>query len=238
MEILKIDYSRLRNEEHYQFYSEVNDLVIRFTAEALKIQRVYPAFQAGYANEGEALDVVRKSIFTGPIADADHVRDTTTTGLCDTVDGATRHFNAEVREAARRLSIVLDSFGNIKAKGYNEQTAATKALIKDLETKYAAEVATVGIGDWVAELKANNAAVEALQDERYTDDATKEPLKMKLARKQLDKDYKEIVRLINALLIVEGPENYTDFVKEINQRVDKFNKIIAQRQGRNKKDEE
>jgi hypothetical protein len=182
--------------------------------------------------------VVRKSVFTGPIADAGHVRDTTTLGMCDTVDGATRHFNADVREAARRLNIVLDSFGNINAKGYNEQTAATKALINDFETKYAADVATVGIGAWVSELKANNTGVETLQDERYSDDAARVPLKMKVARKQLDKDYKEVERLINALIVVNGYEDYADFVKELNKRIEKYNNILAQRKGRNKKDEE
>lgn len=61
---------------------------------------------------------------------------------------------------------------------------------------------------------------------------------MKAACKQLDTDYKEVERLINALIVVEGPEVYADFVKEINQRIDKFNNILARRKGRNKKDEE
>jgi len=61
MEILKLDLSRLRNEEHYNFHSEVNTLVQRFTAEALGIQSKYPVYGAAFAAEGEVLDVVRKA---------------------------------------------------------------------------------------------------------------------------------------------------------------------------------
>ncbi|MFV0265681.1 MAG: hypothetical protein ACK5HT_00945 [Draconibacterium sp.] len=50
MEIRKIDLSRLRNEEHYSFHNETNDLVVRFTGEALGVQRLYPAYE-GFIKE-------------------------------------------------------------------------------------------------------------------------------------------------------------------------------------------
>lgn len=238
MEILKIKSHELRNEEHYNFHNEVNDLVLRFTVEALKIQRIYPAYEAAFATEGEALDVVQKSIFTGPIADADHNRDTILRGLADTIDGAIRHFDESVREAARRIKIVLDSFGNIASKGYNQETAAIKALVNDLETGYAADVATAGVAGWITALKSANEAFEALVDERYTDEAAKTPLNMKTARKQLDEAYRELTRLVDALMVVEGPETWEDFVKEMNKRIEKYNNLLDQRGGRNKKDNE
>ncbi|MFV0592681.1 MAG: hypothetical protein ACK5M7_14945, partial [Draconibacterium sp.] len=88
MEIQKIDLSRLRNEEHYSFHNETTDLVLRFTAEALGIQRLYPAYEAAFAAEGEVLDLLQKSLFTGPIADADTQRDLLFSGLKNTVKGA------------------------------------------------------------------------------------------------------------------------------------------------------
>ncbi|MCK3685839.1 DUF6261 family protein [Maribellus sp. YY47] len=237
MEIQKIDLSRLRNEEHYSFHNETNDLVLRFTAEALGIQRFYPAYEAAFAAEGEVLDLLQKSLLTGPIADADTQRDLLFSGLKDTVKGAEKHFNPAVAEAARRTSVLLDSFGDISNKGYNEETAALKSLVSDLENQHAADVATLDIADWVSELKARNTAFEALLDERYTEEATKNPLKMKDARKQLDATYDDITRLIDALALVNGPETYEGFIKELNKRVEKYNTIVEQRKGRNKKDE-
>ncbi|WP_321997860.1 DUF6261 family protein [Draconibacterium orientale] len=236
MEILKIDLSRLRNEEHHNFHNEVNELIVRFTVDALKIQRYYPAFEAALADESAALDLVQKSMFTGPIADADHERDTITLGMEDMVDAALRHFNEDVREAARKLKIVFDGFDGITTKPYDQQTAATDKLTELLETKYAAEVALVGLTAWVPELKAKNQAVVALVGERYTDESGKPPFKMKAARKQLEAAYRNVAKLIDALAFVDGPEAYEAFISELNQRIEKYNNRLSQRDGRNKKD--
>ena len=237
MEIKNVHLSHLRNEEHFQFQTEFNDLVDHYTPTTLGVDAAYTAYLPLYTNEAEALDVVRKSSFTEKIVEADNTRDITNRGMCGTIDGATHHFRAEVREAAERLKIVLDHFGNISVKPYNEQTAAVKAIVTDLETTHAADVATVGVGEWVAELKANNDAFEALQDERYTEEAGKTQLKMKEVRVEVDEAYSTITKRIDALGIVNGTEIYAPFVKELNKRVEKFNNTLAQRKGRNAKND-
>ncbi|MFV0592984.1 MAG: DUF6261 family protein, partial [Draconibacterium sp.] len=176
-------------------------------------------------------------LFTGPIADADTQRDLLFSGLKNTVKGAEKHFNPEVAEAARRITVLLDSFGNISVKGYNEETAALKSLVSDLENQHAADVATLGIADWVSELKNRNAAFATLLDERYSEEADKNPLKMKEARKQVDVAYRDLTNLLDALVLVNGPEAYEGFIKELNKRVEKYNNTVEQRKGRNKKDE-
>ncbi|WP_346861704.1 DUF6261 family protein [uncultured Draconibacterium sp.] len=238
MEIKILHLTHLRNEEHYNFNTEVNELIVRFTVEALKIQRYYPAYEAAIANEGEALDVVQKSIFTGPIADADHERDTITLGMEDMIDAALRHFNEDVREAARKLKIAFDGFAGLTTKPYDQQTAATDKLIELLETKFAGEMTLVGLTPWLPELKAKNQAVVTLVGERYTDESAKTPVKMKTARKQLDAAFRNVIRLLDALIVVDGPEAYEDFVAELNERINKYNKRLSQRDGRNKKDDD
>jgi len=238
MEILNARLHDFRNEEHFNFHAEVNDLIVRFTVEALKIERYYPDFSSALTAEAEALDVVQKSIFTGPIADADHTRDNTILGMEDMVDAALRHFKSDVRDAARRLKIVFDSFDGITTKPYDQQTAATDVLTGELEGKYSSDTAAVGITDWVNELKANNQAVKDLVGERYTDETAKTPLKMKEARKQLDDAYRNVAKLVDCLIFVEGPETYEAFVKELNKRIEKYNTRLSQRDGRNAEEEE
>jgi hypothetical protein len=38
--------------------------------------------------------------------------------------------------------------------------------------------------------------------------------------------------------VVDGPEAYEDFVAELNERIDKYDKRLSQRDGRNKKDDD
>ena len=74
-------------------------------------------------------------------------------------------------------------------------------------------------------------------DERYSNDAGKTQLKMKEVRKEIDEGYTTITGRVDALGIVNGTETYAPFVKELNKRVEKFNNTLAQRKGRNAKDD-
>ena len=64
MKIKSIRLSRLRNAEHYQYHSEVNDLVLAATAESLNIPALFPAYQQHLQDEGTAINVILKSEFT------------------------------------------------------------------------------------------------------------------------------------------------------------------------------
>lgn len=238
MEIKNVKSHELRNEEHFGFNTEVNDLIILFTAALLGIDTKYAKYLTLYNNEAEALDVIRKSAKTGKVGDADHRRDSTFSGFKFLVEGNTHHFVAKKREAAERLKIVLDSFGKINRKTYQAETAAIDTFVDVLLSDYLADLDLLKLTEWVTELKANNEAFKAISDERYTDDAAKTELKMKAVRKDVDIAYRNMTNLIDALVLVNGAETYTPFIKELNQRIEKYNLIIAQRKGRNKKDEE
>lgn len=235
MQTLKANLGNYRNEEHFQFQTEFKDLVLHYTPETLNIEAAWAVFLPLYNKESAVLDLLQKSSLTVRIADADHYRDRIDSGLFDTVKGATNHFNPAVKEAADRIQVILDRFGNINRKSYDEQTAAINSLITDLNNGYADDVATLGIGDWLAELQAANNAFVELMKERYSEEADKPDYNMKTARAETDPAYRTIINRINALIIVNGEETYKGFVKDLNQRIDKYNLILAQREGRNAK---
>lgn len=206
MKIMNIKSEKLRNEEHFQFQSELIELVERFTPVTLGIEAAFAAYLPLYANEAEALDVIRKSAVTDEIANADHLRDTTFRGMCYTVKGATNHFIPKKREAAERIQIAIDHFGNINAKPYDEQTASIKTLLADLNTTYADDVATLRLEEWITELQVDNNAFEALMNERYSDDAGKTQLKMKEVRKEVDAVYRTILHVLMHLQWLTAPK--------------------------------
>lgn len=237
MKILILRSSKLRNDEHFQFQTEFKELVEKYTPGTLNIEAAWAVFQPLYVNEGEALNVIRKSSVTDELADADQYRDSLYRGLNDTVKGATNHYDAAVKEAAIRVQILLDHFGNINIKSYDEQTAAITSLVNDLNNDYADDIATLGITGWVTELQNANNNFETLMKERYSEEAGKTHLSMKEVREQIDAAYRAITERIGALIIVNGEETYAGFVKDLNQRVEKYNKMLAKREGRNSKKE-
>lgn len=232
MEIAKFKMNNLRNEEHYKFNLDFSGLVTQFTPETLGIQALYPVWQAAFGTEEAALNVVRASAITDELYDTDVARDVTFKGLAGTVKSALNHFDAGVKAAAARLEALLDTYGAVFAKPYDQETAAIIKLVSELEGTYAADVTTMGIAGWVAELKARNQAFDALKSSRYTENTAKPQQNLKLARVETDNAYRPIVKRVNALIEVNGTEAYAGFVAELNQRIANYRLILAQRKGR------
>ena len=235
MKINELSLQRLKNEEHFQFHADFKGLVLTFNPATLKVDAAFAAYLPIFSNESDALDVIRKSMLTNDIAEADDLRDSTYIGLSDAIKSAGRHFRPEVQQAASRLQVIIGNHSNLIRKSYDEETAAINSLINDFNTIGAADLAIIGIADWVNELQANNNAFDDLKKGRYTEEAGKTQLQMKEVRLQLDEAYHAIVNRINALILVNGETAYINFVNELNQRVESYSKLVAQRRGRNAK---
>jgi hypothetical protein len=138
-----------------------------------------------------------------------------------------RHFDPEVRESAKQLKIVFDTYGNIARKPLNDQTSATYNILQDFEGKYASDVAKVGLGPWLAELKARNIAFSDLMRERFDESSLRVDIVLKKARVQLDEAYYAITDLVNALVLVEGAAGYEAFIKKLNPIISKYAAALA-----------
>lgn len=235
MKISDFALSRLRNEEHFQFFTSFRDLVLVFTAQALKIEALFTLFQMAYANELTSLDVIRKNAISDDLVDADDERDSVFRGMCDAVKSALNHFSSDIRIAAKRLQAVLDTYGNLAIKPYDAETGGLNSLINDFTTTYAIDVATVGLTEWVTELLAKNKAFDDLKNNRYSDEAAKTILRMKQERVKTDAIYRQITERINALVVVEGDAAYAGFVNELNKRIEGYENTISIRRAKGKK---
>ena len=222
MKIGKINSNNMRNDSHFQFHTEFKDLVAKSGADSLKIGQQFQSYLPLFDRVDIALKKINKSIFTEQIQEADKARDEIWEGIINMNAAALKHFNSDMREAAKRLKIVFDTYGNIAKKPLNEQTSATYNILQELEGKYAADVTAVGIEQWVSELKARNNAFGDLMKERFDESALKTDIVLKVARTELDKAYRAIAERINALVIVEGAEAYEAFIRTLNVIVKKY----------------
>ena len=238
MKIKDFSLSRLRNEEHFQFFTSFRDLVMVFTVLALNIELLFNLFLASLANELAALDLIRKNAISDDLIDADDERDSVFRGMSDAVKSALNHFNVDVRAAARRLQVVLDTYGNLAIKPYDAETGGLNSLINDFTTTYAADVARVGLNEWVVELQAKNKAFDDLKNNRYSAEAAKTILRMKQERLKTDAIYRQITERINALVIVEGEARYAGFVNELNKRIEGYENTISIRRAKGAKPDE
>lgn len=233
MELLKLKLKDLRNEEHYKFNLDLAGLVNQFTPEALGIQTLYPAHQAALADEAALLNVVRASTLTDDLIEADRLRDETYRGLSGTVRSARNHFDPEIRKSANELNLLFETYGEVADRPYDQESAAIIKLITELEGPYLAEVTTLGLASWVTELKKRNNAFNSLKDQRYSEATAKPSQSLKLTRLKTDRAYRAIEKRINALIEINGAQAYSGFAGGLNQRIENYRLLLAQRQGRN-----
>jgi len=236
MKTTKINLSHLQNEEHYQFHAEFNASVSQYGAQTLNIEVDFASYASIYHQEELALQVIRKSATTEQLANADAERDDIFRGFVDAVKSALNHFNVDKRTAAARITVMLDQYGNVARKSYDQETAAISKMVQEFKGAYAADITTLQLNDWITELESKNTAFEALMKTRYSEEASKTELRMKEVRIEIDTVYRTIADRLDALMLINGASSYEAFVRELNARVDRYNDIIAQRKGRNAKD--
>jgi len=127
-----------------------------------------------------------------------------------------RHPSHDVSEAARRLKIIFNTYGNIAKKPVKEQTSATVNILQELQGKYSADCAAIKIDDWVSLLATQNEVLNKLMTDRYDETAAKPHISIKIVRGKGDEVYKNICLLIESYILQEGIARYDVFVNTLN----------------------
>jgi hypothetical protein len=241
MKIKELHFSRLRNNEHFEFMRHVTNLVREYGAAALRVEPQFTALTAAHAKEDEVLMKISKSALTARIAEADAARDEVYRGLMNTVRAASVHFTPAVREAGERVSILTDTYGNAARLAVEEETSALANLLKDLLTKYGADAETLGLVPWIQELDRRNLAVERLIEGRFEEGAGRSTLVMKDVRAEVDAAYGSLVDMFFAQSLVAtlGTDTaivatYDEAAARWNEIIDRTSAVVAAREGRAK----
>jgi hypothetical protein len=237
MKIIRINLRALRNEEWFNFFTEFKTFVTERSPEALDIVELYALFLTLYVLADEALEKLLKSGYTQVIIDADAQRDDVFRGLTTAVQSASFHYDPVRREAATELSLVLDHYGNLAVRPYNEETAAIGNLIQDLRGRYAGAVQTLDLAGWVDELERRNNAFETAVLDRNRETAAKPDLNLRDLRRQINSCYLDIVRRIEAAILLRGEGAYADFVRTLNANIDRYRIALKRRSGKTSESE-
>ncbi|MDR2775504.1 MAG: DUF6261 family protein [Tannerella sp.] len=237
MKIDIINTQRLSQALHLQFADEAASLIEKYSFLTSKIAPQFAIFRASIRKEDLCYKIIRKSDLSEAKENADQARDAVITGISEAVRTALRHFDTTVKEAAKRLKIVLDAYNTPKALTilpYDAETVSVFNLLHEFDGKYLADVQVTGLSAWVTELRARNEALDRLAKACNEQQAAKPPFRMKDARNETDEAYRNIVLVINALTVMEGKTEYVPFVSELNELIKHYSDLTAQHRGRNR----
>ena len=234
MKIKVFQYNHSRNDENYQYYSNLRSLLAEYDSLSKKITALVSAFLKCLEIEDDVLKKIAANTVTFNVNMAVRQRKKTYRAMMTAHKSMSMHFDSEVVEAARRLKVVFNSYGNLAKKPLNEETSGIYNLVQELRKNYSEDLQDTKLNDWIDRLEGENYAVDSILMQRDKQTASKTKLKMKDVRTNTDKAYLAILERLNAMIVMEGEAEYEDFVAQYNVLTDRFNHAIAQRRGRAK----
>jgi hypothetical protein len=231
--VIRFSYEHLRNEAHVEFHTMVNSLVVRFNPETLGINPLYLRYRPLYEEEVTALDQILKSGITPEIEAFGRDRDSLYRGFVDNVKSNLHHFDPGKRKAAAKLVVILDHYGNIARKTLIDETAAIEDLYRELTKQEThVHVAALGLGDWLDQLVQASRNLEALMMSRYNEAAKRPNIHMRSIRREVDRVFRGILDLLEALMRIKGEDTDREFISELNAVSERYKDILAQGAGR------
>jgi len=231
-----LDYSHLKNEVHVEIFETADAVIILFTPEALGIVPQYLLFKKSYNEEVELLDIIRKSEYSSEILEQDGRRGHVFRGFVDGGKSALNHFDPEKQNAAKKVNLVIEHYGNITKKTLDQETAALDDMLREFASgNYPALIETLGLADWLTQLAAENERFKVLMLHRYEEVSQRPTAKMVVARTAVEKTFKDICAHVEALALINGKEAYEAFIREMNAVLDRYRNILAQSKGKSKK---
>ncbi len=236
MEISNIGNYKFRNAQHVQFHTDFSAVVDKYSAAKLGIDKLYKEYVKLFSSEKESLNLVSKSATTQEIGNADIRRDTAFRGVRNSVKVYLDHYIDDTVDAAKRMKILFDTYGNIAYSTYDEETAQITALVGELDTTYREDVKKLNLVEWIKEMNSANLEFDSLKRSRYSEAVSKVDVKMKDIRIDVDEVFEAIVRRVNALIEINGEAAYKPFVKELNARIESYNSTLSMKGKKSGKD--
>lgn len=225
-EIYDINIQRMNNGAHFTFVSNILARAEADTAVKGKASELVSNFKVAVAAEDEALKISQKSLLTDDIAKADIDRDALYAGYKKAVEAFLAMPIADMAQAAKVLAQHIKDYKINTAGQLDKETGLLVNFITDLEGKYSAQVAKLGLTAFVTNLKEANERVRMLTLQRTNEKMGVTVGALKAARTSSDDAYRALVKMVNALALVFGEKDYTAFIDYVNTEVTHYKREV------------
>ena len=224
--ITSISLGRMNSGAHFEYVSMVLASVQSQAAVKQKVSDLVAALASAIEAEDEALKVSTKSFITDDLAQADQDRDTFYAGYKKAVEGFLHMPVADMAQAAKVLKQHIKDYRINTRAQIDQNTGLLANFIADLEGKYAAQVATLGLSVFVTHMKEANERVRTLIRQRVNERMGITVGALKTARVNTDAAYHNLVQMVNALALVNGDADYAAFIDYVNAEITRYKREV------------
>ena len=225
-EIYDINIQRMNNGAHFTFVSNILARAEADTTVKGKAAELVSNFKAAVSAEDEALKISQKSLLTDDIAKADIDRDALYAGYKKAVEAFLAMPIADMAQAAKVLAQHIKDYKINTAGQLDKETGLLVNFITDLEDKYSAQVAKLGLTAFVTNMKEANERVRTLTLQRTNEKMGVTVGALKATRTASDDAYRALVKMVNALALVYDEKDYTAFIDYANTEITHYKREV------------
>ena len=225
-EINDISLPRMNNGAHFTFVSNILARVESDSAVKSKAADQVSNFKTAVSTEDEVLKVSQKSLLTDDIAKADNDRDALYAGYKKAVEAFLAMPIADMAQAAKVLAQHIKDYKINTTDQLDKETGLLVNFITDLENKYSAQVAKLGLTAFVTSMKEANERVRTLTLQRTNEKMGVSVGALKTARTASDNAYRALVKMVNALALVFGEKDYAPFIDYVNTEITHYKREV------------
>jgi hypothetical protein len=231
----KVHNPKLRIAESTQFFGDVLNICKQSNPAELNIKTQWSELETSYKTLNERFKKTPASLKTAELATLDERRDNAIVCLRKLADGYTNHHDGAKKQAGKQLLIAIDKYGkSISRMNYPAETSVLDNLVVDLknEPDNAAAIKLTGLADTVAEIKSANDLFNQTYLERVGEAAEKDLNAAGEVVQECRLKYNALIKHIEAHATIHPSEAYDALIRQLNNLIDKFNTMLAQRGNR------
>lgn len=225
-EISDIYLGRMNNGAHFTYVSNLLARAEGDRAVSTKAAAQVAALKAAVEQEDADLKLSRKSMLSDEIAAADAKRDDFYVGYKKAVQGFLRLPVGAMANAAKVLSQHIKDYAIDPKMQLDRETGMLKNFIADLEDTYKQQVEALSLGEFVTCMKEANERVNRLLDQRGNEQLGTTVGALKASRKATDEACRMLVKMVNALALVEGEKDYAAFIDRTNAEIVRYKREV------------
>jgi hypothetical protein len=219
-------YFRLMpNAAHYNYFTHVRKLLDNAAPEVkIALGDLLPSFNEWQAKEDQAIEWVRKSALTSLIVESFRRVEQILVGFSSQIRGMEYDPKPAVATAAHRIHLMLKNYGRVCRKAYAAFSGDMRVILQHLQDDYAADVATLGLAEWVSALEAAFTKFQTRLEQRDAQSLKKPADTFTVIRNNLEKLYHQIGGILNAHATTspDAPA-FVAIIHQLNPEIERLN---------------
>lgn len=225
-------FSRFRNSEFLQYMKDVLELVNANDVESLQLTTQRDALATVTSQIDNLFQQEQSSGITQELINLDNRRDKAFMGIKASLEAYDYHYDERMQSASRSLLYNLNNYGtNIPRMNYQAETAVIDSMLSDWETEtdLISAITTVGLANWIAELKTANAAFNDRYLARVSESAANPATSFTSVREVATDAYRELTAHVEAHATLGSNVVHQELVNEFGVLAKQYNQTVGLR---------